>query len=164
ELPDELDVSPESEQIFDPAFHFQWSCAVDRRTITLTYTYQSLRDNVETTAVAKHLAALDRVRENLGYRVDYAGKAGIRWGSLAPRAGGGGLGRSASLFWIGLFGLIGLTWATAAIRAARRKRPLQGGVRVAAGDTAARPLQADDEQGPGAALGTPSRPRRRPRP
>jgi hypothetical protein len=99
DLPDALDVRPEHADIADSAFRFKSSFEAQGKRITLACSLQSLGDSVPTDKLAAHIAAIDRVRDELSYGIDYTSKARPH----AAAAGGSDVGDS--VVWIMLGGL-----------------------------------------------------------
>jgi len=64
ELPSASDFSEHSEVVSDDAFRFEYSAAPSAGAITLSYTLQTLRDNVPPGKVAGYLAKVDRIRNS----------------------------------------------------------------------------------------------------
>ena len=74
-LPDEWPVEPGTVNIENPAFKYRGQVAYAAGTLTLTYEYLALKDEVEPKALAKYLADRKRFYDDIGYRLTQNPKA-----------------------------------------------------------------------------------------
>jgi transglutaminase-like putative cysteine protease len=70
-LPDEWPAEPGTVSVENPAFKYRGQVAYEARTLTRTYEYQALRDEVEPKALAQYLADRKRFYDDIGYQLTW---------------------------------------------------------------------------------------------
>jgi hypothetical protein len=68
-LPEDWPVKPSTMSVENPAFRYRGQVEYAARTLTLTYEYQALKDEVEPEALATYLADRNRFYDDIGYQL-----------------------------------------------------------------------------------------------
>jgi transglutaminase-like putative cysteine protease len=124
-LPDHFTIAVDSRTIETDALRFKYQYISRGKTVTLSYQLRTLRDHVPADKVAKHLAAVDQIRNTLGYEISTSGApADFNMTGLIPIA-----------LVMGPFLLFGVYKAMKSRRAHRRQTSFKQRIQVAAGET-----------------------------
>lgn len=85
-LPEDWTVKPSKIAVDNPAFQYRGQVEYAARTLTLTYEYQALKDEVEPQAMAQYQADRKRFYDDVGYQLtrDMDGAAGSKPFAVAP--------------------------------------------------------------------------------
>ena len=84
DLPSPANLEPGAERIGDDAFRFDYEYASDGNIIKLTYSLQTLRDNVLPDSVARYLSLIDKIHNSTGLSLPQTSHTVVRTNSESP--------------------------------------------------------------------------------
>jgi hypothetical protein len=128
-MPFVADTSKAAQSFHDNAIDFEYTSVRSGKTLVLDYSLKTLRDHVTVKEVPEHLATLDRIFDNLGYRVP-----------MNPSPEGSGQRNWPFLVFIGFVVAV----AFVAARVVTRRRRSQGQVTRRTGEDPSNPIAVAD--------------------